>query len=128
MASKYVTRVLTTKMTKDDLERKGEEAAQVEAKLGEAESRLKDGKAAWAETAKEIGGEIKNARAQLADISAAIRAKVETREVKCYKKIVKGEERLFRVDNDKRVDDADIVAGQQLSIDEAAQDADADAD
>jgi len=119
MASKYVTRIITSKMTKDDLERKGEEAAQIEAKLGEAESRLKDGKSAWAETAKEIGEEIRSARTQLADISAAIRAKVETREVKCYKKMVKGEEKLYRVDNDKRVDEADIVAGQQLSIDEA---------
>lgn len=127
MASKYVTRVLTTKMTKDDLERKGEEAAQIEAKLGEAESRLKEGKAAWAATAKEIGDEIRAARTQLADISAAIRAKVETREVKCYKKMVKGEEVLFRVDTDKRVNDDDIVAGQQLSIDEAG-DTSSDAD
>lgn len=127
MASKYVTRVLTTKMTKDDLERKGEEAAQIEAKLGEAESRLKEGKAAWASTAKEIGDEIRAARTQLADISAAIRAKVETREVKCYKKMVKGEEVLFRVDTDKRVNDDDIVAGQQLSIDEAG-DTSSDAD
>ena len=47
--------------------------------------------------------------------------------MKCYKKMVKGEEVLFRVDTDKRVNDDDIVAGQQLSIDEAG-DTSSDAD
>lgn len=119
MSSKYVTRILTTKMSKEDLERKGGEAAETEAKLGEAESRLREHKKAAKDAAKEITEEIRTCRAALADISAAIRARVETREVKCYKKMVGKKEVLFRVDNDKRVDEADIVSGQQLGIDEA---------
>lgn len=121
-ASKYVTRVLTTKMSKEDKEKKGDECAQLEANLGDAESRLKEHKKAAAEASKEISAEITKHRTALADASAAIRAGVETREVKCYKKMVGKKEVLFRVDTDKRVDDADIVSGQQLGIDEAGND------
>lgn len=122
--AKYVSRVLTTKLTKDERFAQAEEAAKFAQKLEKNAEAIAKLKADHKEELSKLTEKAKTLRANQDDALNAVRTGITTSEVQCEKKMVKGVEKLFRKDTGKEVDEADIVSGQQLDIAEAGQDAD----
>lgn len=126
--AKYVSRVLTTKLSKDEQFAKAEEAAKLAQKIEKNAEAIAKLKADHKEELGKLNEKARTLRANQDDALNAVRTGITVGEVQCEKRMIKGVEKLFRRDTGKEVDEADIVAGQQLDIAEAAQDADVAAD